>query len=202
MLRAFVFAAIALSGACLLAGPLAEKPPENQRPDRFFAVFIRQDGQDLPVVKGHVSLHRRPFQVVIRMKSKGAVQLNASTNPKLYQAARRGASVAAVIPLAGTGMAENDFNPDRDLMLTDEGYHYLHHQGPESHRFDQVRPDGNGFVCVRSVDKLSGQQAGEATPVSAFKSEVLYLVLIKSRFDRHKMDSVAEQVEQLALVFR
>lgn len=99
-------------------------------------------------------------------------------------------------------MAEHDFNPDRDLMLTNEGYHYLHNLGPESHRFDQVRPDGSGFVCTRSVDKLSGLAAGEATPVSSFKTEVLYLVLVKSRFEQEKMDSVAEQVEHLALVFQ
>lgn len=182
------------------AGPLAEKPPETEA--HFFDVTIVQDGKALVAADGKVELKRRPFQVVIRMRAKGAVQLNASTDPKLYRAARSGGSVAAVIPLAGTGMAENDFNPDRDLMLSNTGYHYLHNMGPDSHRFDSVRPDGDGFICTRSVDKFSGLEAGEGLAVSRFKGEVLYLVLVKSKFNPDTMKSVAEQVEPLVLVFR
>ncbi len=188
--------------ACLAAaGPLAEKPPEDRAKKRFFDVSIVQDGRALLAVDGQVKLKRRPFQVVIRMRNKGAVQLNASTDPRLYRTARAGGSVAAVIPLAGTGMAEHDFNPDRELFLSNQGYHYLHHMGPDSHRFDSVRPDGQGFVCTRSVDKLSGLGAGEGVPISRFKGGVLYLVLVKSRFDPDTMKSVAEQVEPMALVF-
>lgn len=195
---------ICLTWASLAAaGPLAEKPPERppEAKERFFDVTIVQDGRALMAAGGKVKLKKRPFQVVIRMRAKGAVQLNASTDPKLYQAARAGRSVAEVIPLAGTGMAEHDFNPDRDLMLSNAGYHYLHNSGPDSHRFDSVRPDGQGFVCTRSVDKLSGLGAGEGLPVSRFKGEVLYLVLVKSKFDPDKMESTAEQVEPLVLVF-
>ena len=199
-MRALIISS-AVALACLAAaGPLAEKPA-GPAAEPFFSVTIQQEGRTLPVVDGKVKLARRPFQIVLRMKAKGAVQLNASTDPKLYQAARAGGSVAAVIPLAGTGMAEHDFNPDRDLMLSNSGYHYLHHLGPESHRFDSVRPDGRGFVCTRSVDKLGGLSVEEGTPVARFKGEVLYLVMVKSRFDPDSMLSVAQQVEHLGLVF-
>lgn len=202
MIRLSVFVICFVAASPVLAGPLAEKPLETRSPERFFDVSIVQDGRTLVAVDGQVKLKKRPFQVVIRMRQKGAVQLNASTDPELFQAARSGGSVAAVIPLAGTGMAENDFNPDRDLMLSNSGYHYLHHMGPESHRFDSVRPDGTGFVCTRSVDALRGLEAGEGLPVAKFAGEVLYLVLIKSRFNPDTMNSVAEQVEPLALVFK
>lgn len=195
---------LALMVCTLSTVAFADPPAERPAPAKLvpFGYSVVQDGAPVAVTGGRAFLQRRPFRLIFSVPDHGTIMLNASQNPKLHNAAQARQPVEKIIPLGGTGMAEAAFNKEKELMLSDGGYHYLYYSGPKDHRYDHVREDGAGIVATRKVEKLYGVKGKESEAIAGFDGKNLFLVMIKIHFDSESLTYTPLQVEALELVFQ
>lgn len=186
-MKQFAFWALVLCGGCggMLdpAGPAEGVRPAGGdlviSPGNTFAFGIAQGGRPVAVRGGQVSLRKAPFTIVLRFPHPDGVFINASTNRRLFDAARGGTPVSRILPIR-SGIPEPPGNPQKSIVLTDKGYHYWCMFGQTAHKFEAVAHAKGSWVCRRTVANYAGQGRGGLRPISNFDGEAIYLVFVKT----------------------
>jgi len=141
-----------------------------------FDVQIWQYGKVVTPVAGIVTLDRQPFDIKNQHNEDQVIYLTASSSPELKKQFDSGESISDIeIFGPGRGWAEGPDNADRNLVLGDEGLHYLYYKkfdGGGRYNGREVIEGLNYFI--RSVASVGGDPF--------FSSDSLYLTAVKSAF--------------------
>jgi len=180
-------------GPAVVAGKLG--------PGESFAVAIEQDGRAVPVRDHQVRLKRKAFAVVLAFGRLDGVMVNASFSPRLYEAALERRPLAGVLPLPKRGLAEELFNPDREIFVTDSAYHHWYYFSPKIHRFDSVEKVGEVWVCRRGVQRYRQDGRSGAADLRKIDRRDLYLVFTKTDWSGDHTRRIEKQTEYLHVVF-
>lgn len=169
-----------------------ETTPSNQTP--YFKVAIQQSGKVMPIKDHVVQIKKKPFTLVIVFPSPQGILVNSSFDPESYDAARAGKSFSEIPGFLEFGMAEDQFNTNKDLILTKTAPQYLYYESDDDSRFDQVLHKNNAILAGRMVKFLSvSDEEGnlKKTPISKAKSNAIYMVFADTRWN----DDYTEQTE-------
>jgi hypothetical protein len=110
------------------------------------------------------------------------VMIHAAIDRRHYDRARAGRPLDEAFPLEGNGMAEELFNPDRELILAAAAYSAWFYQDERTHRFDQASERGGRVIALRTVAQvrpLGERGLGAPRSIAALKARTLYLVLVR-----------------------
>lgn len=176
---AIALALIVLSG-CAAGGGRPERVTRMPLFAEGATVAFEQNGHLMAIEGGVVHLDREPFALVFEFPVGDGIMLHASVNPDHSDRLTAGKPLHGMFPVSGACTAEWEGNPDRDLVLFDEAYHYWHADPDGRPRFDEVAeagPDGH-ITCVRSVEQLSLKAARRRVPVSDYPYDAVYLVFV------------------------
>lgn len=164
---------LAMMGACL--APQSEDP---------FTITIRQGGEEIPERDGGTELERAPFEIVIRMREKGAVCLHVSTNSDVARALKDTDRLDDISAFElGKGFAERRRNQDEDLLVDADGFHCLYLESAADHRFSTVVEQQDGWTCTRKVSSFCVEQEGRWSQIAMaeFSPDSVYLSFVWPR---------------------
>jgi hypothetical protein len=172
---AFLFPWLSLSLAAFCETGL-EPFPGSGNPR--FQISIEQDGRLVPIKDNTVRIRRAPFAIVVGMNEPMGILVIPSIDPEFYDLARKGAPWEKITEK--TGMAEDNFNPGKEIVLFGDVPSYWHYIDDANHRFSTITKEENGLiVCRRNIENLVVvRENGEETRIAVAKSKQKALFLV------------------------
>lgn len=135
-------------------------------------VLIKQNGVTVPIQHGVVSLKSSEFSFEITSYNVDGFLIGATFDKDLYRSAI-GEADLEVEWFNNTAIADEVFNPNKELIISDEVPTYWHYTNAKDHRFDSA-PKGNAqkWVGNRSIKVLNNLSSYESIPLTKFKDTV------------------------------
>lgn len=118
------------------------------------------------------------------------ILLSASYEKQTFNAAKKGKHLDKLKGFRPTGMAENNFNPDNEILISDEAPSYWFYSDDEDHRFNEVVKLENGFKCKRTVGKAYDVKTKKSLSLKEINAP-LYLVFISYK----KGENITDRIE-------
>ncbi|MEJ5055670.1 hypothetical protein [Sphingobacterium sp. MYb382] len=145
-------------------------------------VVIKQDGKEIQPVNNVYELAKTPFSFVISGVDIEGFLVGATTNEEVYEEA-----VAPFNPdvqwFQNTGMAEELFNPYKELYLMDQAPSFWYFVDAKDHRFDKnAKGDVNQWKGTRTITRLYDIIIDEAVALKDFEGSV-YVLMYDPEYD-------------------
>ena len=169
----------------------------NQPVGPLFGLEIEQDGRLIAPDGDSYTLKRKRFKLRFFLRPGQQILANFSQNDRLYLASKKTKSVESILGTEGTGMAETAGNPDKEIWLTDEAWHYWPAEKGEFCRFDSYKEENDVAVAERTVEKFTQDK-----PIPFNKIDVIYLVYCDYGEDKATWQSVIKAIDSFKLVFK
>jgi hypothetical protein len=163
----------------------------------LFGLQIEQDDKLIVPEGDAYNLKRKKFKIRFFLKKGQQILANFSQNDRLYTAAKKTKSIENILSTEGTGMAETAGNPDKDVWLTDEGWHYWPAEAGEFCRFDSYKEENGVVVGERTIEKFTQDK-----PIPFNKIDVIYLVYCDYGEDKATWQPVINAIDSFKLIFR
>jgi hypothetical protein len=172
-------------------------PSANPR----FEIGVEQNGKTVTVKGNSVRIKRAPFSIVVRMNEPMGLLVLPSFEPEFHTLAANGAPWEKITEK--TGMAEDNFNPGKEIVLYGDVPSYWHYIDAGNHRFNTVNKEENGMIiCKRIIENITlAGEDGKETRIAVAKSKqkALYLVFfnIEYIFDDNYDFTIKEHQRQI-----
>jgi len=169
----------------------------TQAQERLFSVRFVQDGQQVPLAENNtVNLKKKPFQIQVSHILDEGVLIGATFDQDLYRSAIGEADLE--VPWFGdTGMADDMFNDEKSLMISDEAPSYWFYTSKEEHRFDHDPQESNGrYLGTRTIANLALLDPYRLVPIQRVK-KTLYLVFYESNYVTEADDEIPTVTDPL-----
>lgn len=160
---------------------LSSKNAYNQN----FEIKIRQNSKIIPIKNGEVILDKEEFELIVELQKLDGVFLNADFSNGLYELTNDDA-IPNYKDMPGFCMAEYPFNPDKELLINNQGWTSLFYVNNDSAlnnntRFDKIvttnKDTVTGFRTIQQFMLVN--RNNEILKVSDAK-EPLYLFIFAS----------------------
>ncbi|MBN2625684.1 MAG: hypothetical protein JXA95_03375 [Spirochaetales bacterium] len=147
MKRVFLLISLLLSFSLLFA-------QTDGAGETLFQFSLYQGDRYVPLEGETFPLERLPFQIEMHLPEGQYVYVNFSRSDELYRAVRENRDFEEVLGFGGTGMAERYGNPDRKIILNDEGWHVWRVNGSEDNRFNSTFRKKGDSLAIRRVEYI------------------------------------------------
>jgi len=119
-----------------------------------FKIAIEQEGLTTDSLKSEIQLKKKPFKIIIDMPQPLGLLINASFVSTTWEMAKNGKVLKYMPGFQNTGMADENKNPNKEILISDDSPNYWFFDNKESHRFDEVVQNGNWLMCKREIERL------------------------------------------------
>ncbi len=146
-----------------------------------YAIKIIQDSVHLPDSNHVVLLEKRLFRIQVELQDMDGVYLFAAFKDSIYKLNER-QPIPGFKDLPSMSMAEEQFNPDQELIISDDGWAYWFFDPKvDWHRFDkEIRVSGKQVIAAKSVKQFYLSSSEKILPISEVV-EPLYLFFISAK---------------------
>jgi hypothetical protein len=145
--------------------------------ETLFQFSLYQEDRYLPLLGDTFPLSRLPFQIEMHLPDGQYVYVNFSRSDELYRAVRENRDFEEVLGFGGTGMAERYGNPDRKIILNDEGWHVWRVNGSEDNRFNNTFRKEGDTLAIRRVEYIWEMGRNGPMPVEFGELDNIYCVV-------------------------
>lgn len=150
-----------------------------------FEISIIQDGVTInPGFLGDVVLNKSPFKISVKLTKLEGVYLYAAFNDSIYKIGNSD-PIPGFDGLPSLVMAENAFNPDQEMIISNDGWAYWYYDpGDESYRFDKdIYKEGDIVTGTKTIRQFYDLVSGKEIPVKDVTSP-LYLFFFSAAQDK------------------
>lgn len=120
----------------------------------LFSLKLFQDGREITLIDNVFSIGPRPFYFQFSMDTGKSIYLNFSESATLYESARDGGDIRAILGFGGTGMAESMEGKDTYIVITETGWHVWYYDDGNNSRFSDVSILGDRIIARRLVNEI------------------------------------------------
>jgi hypothetical protein len=148
-----------------------------------FSIAIIQDSATIPVVNNELFLQKKEFKIQVNLLELDGVYMFASFTDSIYRIADTDI-VPGFADLPNMSMAEESFNPQQELLISNEGWAYWFYDEKEDwHRFDKkILIQGKNVTGVKSVKQFDFVEEERVMAVSNI-DKPLYLFFVSAKND-------------------
>ena len=165
---------------------------------RLFSLQIHQNDKRVLPFNGIYYVDREPFILTMVLEENKTVYFNFDKSDILYNAELNHEPIKDTLGFGGTGLAEENGNPQGMVILTSGGWHVWPASDPYFMRFDSVKKNKGKVTAVRTIKSLYDTRTGS----DIFETiEELYIVYCDVAFDNDYNYSVL-QSDSIRMVFR
>lgn len=145
-------------------------------------IQIKQNGVVVPNQNGVVHLKSNEFTFEVTSNNIESFLIGATFDKDLYRSAIGEADLEAPW-FESTAFADEIFNPNKELIISDESPSYWYYTSANDHRFDK-NPKGNTqkWVGNRTIKVLNNLSSYEHIPLTKFKDYV-YVYIYSPVYD-------------------
>ncbi|MCG8571262.1 MAG: hypothetical protein MJB14_14095 [Spirochaetes bacterium] len=194
-MKKILFIIISLLIACQSGAD--QKEPQNE--EMLFRLMIEQDGVKIPPTNHTFVLKRKPFALKFQLFSTQTIYINFNESSFFYEEAIEKSSVEHVIGFGGTGMAEYEGNPDKEIFLSNGGWHVWMVEDGYNGRFDQVVKEGDIFSATRTVNQLYHVDGGKTIELKDV--DIIYGVYCNVDYDKKEKDYEMTKFDTFKIIF-
>ena len=135
-------------------------------------VEVKQNGAIVPMQDGVVTLKSNEFVFEVTSNNVDGFLIGATFDNDIYRSAI-GEADLEVEWFNSTAIADEVFNPNKELIISDEVPTYWYYTNAKDHRFDK-NPKGNAehWVGNRTIKVLNNLSSYETIPLTKFKDSV------------------------------
>ena len=147
-------------------------------------VQIKQDGQIINSQDGVYHLKKKEFAYVVNAKDIEGFLVGATFDESIYKNAI-GPFNPTVTWFQNTGMAEELYNLEKDMTITDEAPSYWYYTDARDHRFDKT-PKGNlkNWSGTRTVKQVFDVAEGIPQTISEINKPI-YVIFYEAKNDEN-----------------
>lgn len=160
---------------------------------------IEQSGRDIYPENGIIVLKRSPFTIKLKIKRDQDLYFNFCLNDKLYNAVNQSADFTGILGFDGTGMAEGDGNPDKEIWITPDGWHVWYVTPKGEGRFDKIVKSGKSFLAERTVNSI--YDIDNKKSINFDQLETIYMVCSDTHYNKNKKTYKSIKAGALKIVF-
>ncbi|MEO8769856.1 MAG: hypothetical protein ABI402_07220 [Ferruginibacter sp.] len=151
----------------------------------IFEISIIQDGNTInPGFTGDVVLNKSPFKISVKLIKLEGVYLYAAFKDSIYKI---GSSepVPGFDGLPSLVMVENEFNPDQEMVISNEGWAYWYYDPKdETYRFDKdIYKEGDMVTGTKTIRQFYDFASGKEMQVKDVTAP-LYLFFFSAEQDK------------------
>lgn len=143
-----------------------------------YQVFIIQDSIRKEVLfdEQEIHLQKKPFKIEVHLKDKLEGVSVSSSYKRLYYDTPKDKRFKDWENISSKTMAEDHFNKDKDIIVTNEDLCYWFYDGGEFHRFDpDIKSEKGTTIGTMTVENISDGDTGKSYPIKKIDSP-LYMV--------------------------
>lgn len=145
-------------------------------------VSIVQDGQKVSDKFGRYQLQRSPFTFQIKSNGVAGFLIGATGDEDVYQAAL-GNIDHEVAWFENTGMADEQFNSQKTLTLSNDAPSYWYFASSKDHRFDyNAKGNAKSWIANRTVDKIEILESNKLIAVRDL-TQPIYIIFYQAEYD-------------------
>ncbi len=163
-----------------------------------FNITILQDAIVKTPDSAHViTLSKRPFKIQVTLQELEGVYLYAGFTDSVYATGDQ-QPIPDFENIPAMSMAEASFNPDQELIVSDDGWAYWFYNAKEDwHRFDKdILVEGKKITGSKSVKQFFLPTADKILPV-ADVMQPLYLFFFSAR--ENKKHDLSKELQRFKL---
>ena len=163
-----------------------------------FSVYFEQDGNKIDIINNEVKLKRALFSIILVFPQPMGLLINGSFNDSTYHFALKNLPMDQLPGFRETGMAEDNFNPKKEILIANNAPSYWYYDSKKENRFDNVTEENSKLICEREIKTLDNVDTKKNSKVSDCKNP-LYLVFIsyaqgKDWGDRIEVERIAAKI--------
>lgn len=176
-----------------------------KNPKYDFEVHIRQNGIEMPIVNGAVTIKRDEFDFVFTSKENITIFVNGWTKPTSYNMAVKKLYFQEITGLTpGCGMAEGRDNSEYEFSLQEGAFHCWYYSGDDNKRYNEV-DTSNGYTYVRTIKNLFYEN--KTLPISQFSvnstpNQVLYFVFVSNEWIPEQSEYIEYSRHRLRIILQ
>ena len=165
--------------------------------DQKLSIKVQQFGKEVQAVNNIYELKSDEFTLQFTVEYMGAILVGATFDEDVYRSAK-GEADLEVGWFENTGMAEVQFNADKQILISNDAPSYWYFEDKNDHRFDKD-PTGNSskWTAFRTTSKFDDLLNDKIIHIKDF-NEYLYLVFYNKGYGQ---DSAVNIKASLALKF-
>ena len=151
---------------------------EKSGTSEFIDVYLEQDGRIINIIDDTAEIRKKQFRFVFNFRQPDSVLVNASYNPESFENARGGTELVLIPGFTNTGIAEELFNTEYFMFISDDSPNYWYFSDDSDSRFDSVQKDESGYKCTRTVSSvidLDGKT--EKQDIAKIRHDTIYIVI-------------------------
>lgn len=189
----FIIIAAVIISSCSGGGRKKNGTPE------FIDLYIEQDGRIINIIDDTVMIARKQFRFNFRFAQPDGVLVNASLNPGSFDSAAGGAPLDLIPGFINTGIAEELFNAEYFMFISEDSPNYWYYSDESDSRFDYTAKDERGYTCRRTVSSfidLDGKT--EKQDISKIRQDTIYIVIVMIEWN----DDFTKRIERSRRYFK
>lgn len=179
-------------------GSAVFRPVATVKQNFTFKVRFEQDGNPVEILNHTLHLKPTPFDIIFELPQPMGILVNGSLNDLNYLQAAANKPLHKLPGFAETGMAEEKFNPGKEILLAEDAPGYWYFASHKAHRFNQVFEKDAKLICRRTVQKLVETSTEKEIKISEV-SKPLYLIFISYKPAPEITDRIEVQRQYVTL---
>ncbi len=145
---------------------------------------IVQNDREIEITDNTAELKRNSFSLIFKFNVQDSLLVNASYTPDTFNKSKSGVPISQLSAFQGTAAAEELFNRNQSLFISDKTPGLWYFTSESDHRFNRATQTGSYYICQRDIKKIINlDQENTETDIIDVTEDNIYLVFIKSRWN-------------------
>jgi hypothetical protein len=128
------------------------KPLKKEKPQ--FAINFYQEGQKIDILNNTVILKKKEFDIQFELNQPMGILVATSYNNETFERAQRGFTLDQIPVFESTGMAEEENNKNKEVLMSNEGLSYWYYDNDKENRFNKIEKKEGKIIVTRSIRKI------------------------------------------------
>jgi hypothetical protein len=158
--------------------------------EKDFHVTVEQNGKTIQSKNGELTLERKSFNLIFEFSEPMGLLINGSFENNTYEMAKNGIPKTRLKGFLATGMADELFNPSKEILVSNDAPNYWFYDNERDHRFNKTKAEHGKIICTRTIENIYNVESKTNIKVEKVKKP-LYLVFISYK----RGTSFTEEIE-------
>ncbi len=181
----------------ILFSSFSKKPKENPR----FNIEFYQDGHKIDIIDNTLNLSKKEFDIQFELNQPMGILVATSYNKDAFDRAREGLSLDQIPIFESTGMAEEQNNKNKEILMSDESPSYWYYDNDEENRFNRINKIEGKIIATRTITNINEVEKEITKKIEEINTP-LYMIFTTYKYNKDFSKKIEFQRFFVKIVFK